>query len=192
MSKRNAGANGTGIINPESPTMNKMLKILLPTIFPIAISAFPFIAADIEVHNSGREVPNATIVNPINLWLNPNAVAINVADLTTKFEPATIKTKPINIFKHAVKYTSDSAINYLNTVINYLQQNSIPSDFYRYNTLINTISDLKKQRDKLTNFKSWVVNSNKDYDTLISSFDAQASKLPTGRIKKRTGIVVNK
>lgn len=86
----------------------------------------------------------------------------------------------------------DSAINYLNTVINYLQQNSIPSDFYRYNTLINTISDLKKQRDKLTNFKSWVVNSNKDYDTLISSFDVQASKLPTGRIKKRTGIVVNK
>ena len=86
----------------------------------------------------------------------------------------------------------DSAIYYLNTVINYLQQNSIPSDFYRYNTLINTISDLKKQRDKLTNFKSWVVNSNKDYDTLISSFDVQASKLPTGRIKKRTGIVVNK
>lgn len=86
----------------------------------------------------------------------------------------------------------DSAINYLNTVINYLQQNSIPSDFYRYNTLINTISDLKKQRDKLTNFKSWVVNSNKDYDTLISSFDVQASKLPTGRIKKRTGIVANK
>ena len=39
----------------------------------------------------------------------------------------------------------DSAINYLDTVINYLQQNSIPSDFYRYNTLINTIADLKKQ-----------------------------------------------
>ena len=86
----------------------------------------------------------------------------------------------------------DSAVNYLNTVINYLQQNSIPSDFYRYNTLINTISDLKKQRDKLINFKSWVVNSNKDYDSLISTFDAQASKLPTGRIKKRTGLVVNK
>ena len=82
MSKRNAGANGTGIINPESPTMNKMLKILLPTIFPTAISEFFFIAAVTDVNNSGKDVPNATIVNPINLWLNPNAVAINVADLT--------------------------------------------------------------------------------------------------------------
>lgn len=79
----------------------------------------------------------------------------------------------------------DSAINYLDTVINYLQQNSIPSGFYRYNTLVNTISDLKKQRDKLVEFKSWIINSNKEYDSLISKFETQAGKLPTGRIKQR-------
>ena len=83
----------------------------------------------------------------------------------------------------------DSAINYLDSVINYLQQNSIPSDFYRYNTLINTIADLKKQRGKLVDFKSWIVNSNKEYDSLISKFEVQAAKLPVGRIKQRTTVV---
>ena len=83
----------------------------------------------------------------------------------------------------------DNAINYLNTVISYLQQNSIPNDFYSYNTLVNTISDLKKQRDKLVNFKNWIVNSNKDYDSLISKFELQSVKLPTGRIKQRTSVV---
>ena len=83
----------------------------------------------------------------------------------------------------------DNAINYLNTVISYLQQNSIPSDFYRYNTLVNTISDLKKQRDKLVNFKSWIINSNKDYDSLISKLEIQTLKLPTGRLRKRTTVV---
>ena len=83
----------------------------------------------------------------------------------------------------------DSAINYLDTVINYLQQNSIPSDFYRYNTLIYTIADLKKQRGRLVDFKNWIVNSNKEYDSLISKFEVQAAKLPVGRIKQRTTVV---
>lgn len=83
----------------------------------------------------------------------------------------------------------DSAINYLDSVINYLQQNSIPSDFYRYNTLINTIADLKKQRGRLVDFKNWIVNSNKEYDSLISKFEVQAAKLPVGRIKQRTTVV---
>ena len=83
----------------------------------------------------------------------------------------------------------DSAINYLDTVINYLQQNSIASDFYRYNTLINTIADLKKQRGRLVDLKNWIVNSNKEYDSLISKFEVQAAKLPVGRIKQRTTVV---
>ena len=61
------GSNGTGIINPESPTIKKMLKMLLPTMLPTAISEFFFIAAVTEVNNSGSEVPKATIVKPINL-----------------------------------------------------------------------------------------------------------------------------
>ena len=60
-------ANVTGIINAEIPTTKIILKMLLPTIFPIAISAFPFIAAITEVNNSGRDVPIDTIVNPITI-----------------------------------------------------------------------------------------------------------------------------
>ena len=70
-SNLNAFWNGTGIIIPESPTTKRMLKILLPTIFPTAISEFFFIAAVTEVNNSGKDVPKATIVNPMNLSLKP-------------------------------------------------------------------------------------------------------------------------
>lgn len=82
-----------------------------------------------------------------------------------------------------------SAISYLDTVIGYLQRNSIPSDFARYSTLVNTISDLKKQRDKLSNFSDWLVNSNKNYDSFILNLEKQALKLPVCHIKKRTSIV---
>ena len=42
-----------------------MLRVLLPTILPIVISAFPLIAAVILTAASGAEVPIATIVKPI-------------------------------------------------------------------------------------------------------------------------------
>ena len=40
------GANGTFVINADVPTTNNKLKILLPTILPMAISAFPFFIGD--------------------------------------------------------------------------------------------------------------------------------------------------
>ena len=99
----------------------------------------------------------------------------------------------INLNYDAIKVNGinalDNAINYLSSVINYLQQNSIPNDFNKYNILTNTISDLKKQKEKLVDFKSWLVNSNKAYESLISSFESQVAKLPAGRIKKRTSVV---
>ena len=67
VSNLKADANGTGITRLDNPTTNKMLKILLPIIFPTAISQFFFIAADTDVNSSGKEVPKATIVSPINL-----------------------------------------------------------------------------------------------------------------------------
>ena len=67
---------------------------MLPTIFPTAISEFFFKAAVTDVNNSGKDVPKATIVKPMNLWLNPNSVAISVAESTTNFEPATIRINP--------------------------------------------------------------------------------------------------
>ena len=101
VSNLNSAWNGTGIIRAESPTTNKILKILLPIMFPIAISEFFFIAAVTDVNNSGSEVPKATIVNPINLWLSPNFSAMNVADFTTKLLPAMIRASPITVNKIA-------------------------------------------------------------------------------------------
>ena len=92
-------ANATGIISADVPTTNKMLKMLLPTIFPIAMSAFPLRAATTEVNNSGREVPSATMVSPINLSLIPNILASEVAALTVVSLPQIISTRPMTPIK---------------------------------------------------------------------------------------------
>lgn len=83
----------------------------------------------------------------------------------------------------------DSAISTLNTVIESLQQNSIPGDFYRRTTLANTISDLKAQRDSLTNLKDWLVNSNKNYDSFISRLELQAYKLPVYQVRRKSNYI---
>lgn len=69
------GSKGTGVISALAPTTNRILKILDPMMFPIAMSALPFFAAVTEVTSSGKDVPKATIVSPINLWLTPNEMA---------------------------------------------------------------------------------------------------------------------
>ena len=51
--------------------------------FPIAIPAFPFRVAIKLVNNSGKEVPNDTIVKPINFSSTPRYKAISVALSTT-------------------------------------------------------------------------------------------------------------
>ena len=78
-SKRNEYAKGTGTIRAEKPMTNKILKILLPTIFPMAMSAFPFLAAATDVNSSGSDVLKALIVNPINRSLIPISFAIEEA-----------------------------------------------------------------------------------------------------------------
>ena len=49
----------------ESPKMSKILVILLPRTFPIAIPTSSCNAEITEVASSGAEVPNATTVSPI-------------------------------------------------------------------------------------------------------------------------------
>ena len=62
--------------------------------FPMAMSAFPFLAAETEVQSSGRDVPSATMVSPINLSLSPNERAIALAASTVKLLPSTIIARP--------------------------------------------------------------------------------------------------
>ena len=83
----------------------------------------------------------------------------------------------------------DSVIDSLSQAISYLQQNSVPGDFYRRTTLLNTIDDLKKQRVQLSNIKSWLVNSNKNYDSMIDKLNVQASQLPVYQVKSRSSII---
>jgi len=55
-------AKGRGVMLAEIPRIKNMLKMLLPTTFPIAISLLPLYAAMRLVASSGSEVPAATIV----------------------------------------------------------------------------------------------------------------------------------
>ncbi len=83
----------------------------------------------------------------------------------------------------------DSTIKSINSALVYLQSFNIPGDFYRRTQLINTISNLKTQYQKLVTIKSSIVNSNNDYNTVIDNLTDVANKLPVDRIKKRSSII---
>ena len=71
----------------DTPATQRMLKMLLPIMFPMAMSVFPFLAAVTEVTSSGSDVPNAIIVRPMILSETPQYFAMFVADLTTRSLP---------------------------------------------------------------------------------------------------------
>ena len=73
---------GILVMSPDIPTTKRILNILLPTTFPTAISALPFLAAVTDVNNSGSDVPRATTVRPIKRSLTPKLLAISVAAFT--------------------------------------------------------------------------------------------------------------
>ena len=66
-----AGLTLMGLIKLIVPNTNKILNMLLPTMFPIAISPCFFQAAIPDVANSGKEVPKAAITKPIKESLKP-------------------------------------------------------------------------------------------------------------------------
>lgn len=83
-----------GLMAAEVPKMKKMLKILLPMIFPRAMSTCFFKAAVTEVTSSGSEVPTATIVKPTKVSLIPSARAISILLSTTRVPPNTMPASP--------------------------------------------------------------------------------------------------
>ena len=54
-----------GMTSAVHPTIIRMLNMLEPTTFPIAISELPLTADMTLMTSSGAEVPKATIVRPI-------------------------------------------------------------------------------------------------------------------------------
>ena len=83
----------------------------------------------------------------------------------------------------------DNVVDSLSNVITLLEQVSIPLDFSKRTTLINTISNLKTCKTSLVNTKTWIYNSNKNYDSMIDKLYLQASLLPDYQVKKRNSIM---
>jgi len=68
------------------PRTKRMFAIFDPTTLPITISDCPAKTAAIEEANSGKEVPNATIVTPIIKGEIPNESPISSAASTNQSE----------------------------------------------------------------------------------------------------------
>ncbi len=93
----------SGVMAPEIATGRaktiQILKMLLPTMLPTKRSLSPFLAAVMVVTSSGSEVPRATIEREMIRSEIPMAVAMNEAELTTSWLPATTPAKPTKISK---------------------------------------------------------------------------------------------
>jgi hypothetical protein len=84
---------------PVIQRIRRILAILLPMIFPTAISLLPFIAAVTLTTSSGRDVPKATIVRPMIRVETPNFLAIEEAPRTRMSAPHTRMRNPITTKK---------------------------------------------------------------------------------------------
>ncbi len=71
-----------------------MLKVLLPTTLPTAMSRSPRSVATIDVATSGSEVPAATIVRPMTRSETPSARANPVAASTSQSAPRISSASP--------------------------------------------------------------------------------------------------
>ena len=71
------GSNSSGFRVAQTPKIRKMLKMLLPMIFPSNKPDWCRDAAITVVISSGRDVPIAIMNKEINAWEKPIAVAKN-------------------------------------------------------------------------------------------------------------------
>jgi hypothetical protein len=84
-----------GLNSEQIPNTRRILVILEPIIFPIAIPDLPYNAAFKLTPSSGREVPNATMVSPITNLEIFNLEAIWTDDFTNQSAPKYNNTVPI-------------------------------------------------------------------------------------------------
>ena len=83
-----------GRTNTVHPIIISVLKRLLPTTFPRAMSPLPFIADIALTANSGAEVPNATMVSPITSSETFILFAMEEAPSVRAFAPDRISASP--------------------------------------------------------------------------------------------------
>lgn len=83
----------------------------------------------------------------------------------------------------------DTAMGHINEAVRVLQQTSVPGDFYRRTELINIMSNLNSYVSSLNNIKGWLVESNKNYNSMIDKLELQANQLPVDQVKRRNSII---
>ena len=76
------------------PTIIKVLKMLLPTTLPTAMSALPFRADDTLTVSSGADVPKATMVSPITMEGIWKRLATDAAPSVRQLAPTKIRSNP--------------------------------------------------------------------------------------------------
>ena len=102
---RKREATGIGAIRAVTPRIPRTLKMLDPTILPIAISDWRRNAAVSEVASSGRDVPTATMVRPINASDTSKSRATDTAPSTKNRAPNNSAARPNPI--HSSEITTD-------------------------------------------------------------------------------------
>ena len=83
-----------GANSAVQPTIISVLKMLLPTTLPIAISALPFKAEDTLTVSSGADVPKATIVSPITMLGIRKRWATDAAPSVSPLAPNRMRRSP--------------------------------------------------------------------------------------------------
>lgn len=93
-----------------------------------------------------------------------------------------------NLKNGFINYIND-AISEVNKVIRYLDNISIPYDFSRRSELSGVESTFREIKSNLENVKSWVVESNDDFNKVISAIKDYNEQLPQYTIRQRTTII---
>ena len=83
--KKDSGTRNSPLVEKtaQAPIIPRVLNIFDPITFPIAISEQPFFTATIDADISGKDVPKAIIVSPINVSGTLNSEAILTEEFTT-------------------------------------------------------------------------------------------------------------
>lgn len=144
--------------NHVAPNTSNILKILLPTIFPIAISDWRFIEATTEVTSSGALVPNATIVSPI-------------IDSEILNESAILLAEPISKSAHTHSQMSHQKINKNDCAILFsvISSESTTSSPFHFFASQNVYAKNKRKNNSSTRLSHLVIIFSSAPEKVVSS-----------------------
>ena len=101
---------------------------------------------------------------------------------------AKIEIDSSNLNANCLLYISDT-IKAVAAAMSYYEQTNVPYDFQKKSELRNVYEELSKVKSNLQNVYDWIVNSNKDYNTLIDNLNVQANVLSVDQLSRRSNIV---